>query len=119
MMNTTVRSSELIELEHFARFVEMGTLFHKGHMKHRILLLTILTTLSVQISQHESLAADLTVLSSIRGITIQQSYPGMPRLDYSKMPWLDYSKLPWLKDFPRPQPYTVISAAGLLANLKA
>jgi len=43
----------------------------------------------------------------------------MPRLDYSKMPWLDYSKLPWLKDFPRSQPYTIISAAGLLANLKA
>ena len=88
------------------------------YMKTRILLLAMLTALSVQTSRNAS-AATLAIPSSPPSDVILQTYPGMPRLDYSKVPWLDYSKVPWLTPPARGQNDSLASAEGLLADLKA
>ena len=87
-------------------------------MKTRILIFAVVATLLARTT--ESTAATLAASSTV-GVTILQSYPGMPRMDFSKAPWLDYSKLPWLKKpslFPTDSA-SVTSVEGLLAGLKA
>jgi hypothetical protein len=89
-------------------------------MKARTSLLAVLTALSSQMFQNESTAATLASSSSpLGGITILQSYPGMPWLDYSKLPRLDYSRLPWLKPLARSRTDSVTSVEGLLTDLKS
>jgi len=87
----------------------------KLHMKSRILLIAALTAVWAQKSQTELAAATLAV----PGVTIQQTYRGMPWLDYSKSPWLDYSRLPWLKAPARAQTDSAPSVEALVVNLKA
>jgi len=109
-MNTNLRSSQFTEPEILRR--------KQDRFATRSLLFAVLLALAAR--SNESAAVEPEVVSSsARGITILQSYPGMPRLDYSKMPWLDYSKLPWLTQPARAQNDSVASAAGLLADLKA
>src|SRR6267142_685235 len=78
--------------------------------KARILLLMLLTALAVRNSQSESAAATPAVPSTPAGVVIiQQTYPGMP--------WLDYSKTPWLKQPPQAQTENAGSVERLLADL--
>src|SRR6267378_2057732 len=76
-------------------------------MKACILLFAVLTAFSARSAQSETSPAGRATTWLSGGVTVKQTYPGMP--------WLDYSKLPWFK-----QPSTENSAnpETLLANLK-
>ena len=76
-------------------------------MKTCLLLFTALTVCSARSSQNESATAGQAAASpSVGGVAVQQTYPGMP--------WLDYSKLPWA----RPPSSERANLEAVLTNLK-